>query len=321
MDEKENSFFGYILTPLARVLFPEQRIFKNDYPIYVQIGLLIIFSAIFSVLGNYFHADGFIGFDWIHFFEPVDLPAFYPPWSEMLVSLLSWPLLIGVTLGGISLAVLKRSIHPVSGIAAFFALPLFWTLFLGQIDGIVTFALLGLPWLTPIALIKPQVTFFAFFARRSYLLGLAICLLASFAIWGLWFIDMFSIWTIHEEGKYVNDITLGFWGIPISLVLLWFSRGDIDMLMAAGVFATPYLLPYNLIPLVPAISRLKPTSAIVASLISWTPFLANWVEDGWYFGWCFVIWLWFQLARDRYPDSKILNISLSKKENKNSISS
>ena len=120
---------------------------------------------------------------------------------------------------------------------------------------------------------------------------------------------MFSVWTIHEEGKYVNDISLGLLGIPIALILLWFSRGDLDMLMAAGVFATPYLLPYNLILLVPAISRLNPLAAIIASLISWLPFSANWINRGWFLGWIFICWTWYHLAKSRYPDFRVINKS------------
>ena len=292
---------------IINTLFPDRIIYNKSFGLVNELGLFLLFTAIFSICGFLLPADGFIGFDWIHFFEPVELPAFYPPWAKLIVSPLTWPLLIGLTLSGVSLAILKRSIHPISGAAAFFTLPLFWTLFLGQIDGIVALGLLGLPWLAPISLIKPQVTIFAFLARRSFLIGLVLCLLISIAIWGFWFIDMFSVWTIHEEGKYVNDIALGLWGIPISAVLLWYSKGDMDMLMAAGVFATPYLLPYNLIPLIPAISRLNPVAAIMASLISWLPFSANWIEGGWYFGWLFIIWIWYHLAKSRYPESRILN--------------
>jgi hypothetical protein len=289
-------------------IFCEQNIYQNDYPLVSQLGLLILLISVFSIGGHIIPANGFIGFDWIHFFKPVKLPAFYPPWADWVVSLLTWPTLIGFTLGGITLSIIKRSIHPISGIVAFFSLPLFWTLFLGQIDGLVILGLLGLPWLAPLVMIKPQVTIFAFLARRSYLVSLFVCLLLSFVIWGFWFLDLFSVWTIHEEGKYANDIALGLWGIPISAILLWFSRGDIDMLMAAGVFATPYLLPYNLIPLIPAISRLNPPAAIIASLFSWLPLTANWVDWGWYLGWLFIFWVWIQLARARYPQNKFFSI-------------
>lgn len=288
------------LNHLNNILFPKVKIFKNEYSWQCQIALLLLFSTVFSLTGFLIPANGFIGFDWIHFFEPINLPAFYPPWSKMIITSLNWEILIGLTLASLTLAILKRSVHPISAITAFFSLPLFWTLFLGQIDGLLIFGLLGLPWLAPLALIKPQVTFFAFLTSRSYLASLIITLLISFIIWGFWVKDMFSVWIIHEEGKYVNDIALGYWVIPISIILLWFSRGDLDMLMAAGVFATPYLLPYNLIPLVPSISRLNPKAAVIAAALSWLPLSANWINGGWFLGWLFVIWLWIQLAISRY---------------------
>jgi len=294
------------LTKWSDKFFPAQEIYQQEYSFQKQLALFASLTVVFSMLGYFFPADGFIGFDWIHFFEQANLPAFYPPWAELIIAPLSWAILIGITLSSFTIAILKRAIHPVSAVAAYFTLPLFWTLFLGQVDGLLILGLLGLPWLTPLAIIKPQVTVFALLARRSYLVGLVLCLLLSFLLWGFWPLDMFSIWTIHEEGKYVNDISLGLWGLPISIILLWFSRGDQDMLMAAGVFSTPYLLPYNLLPLVPAIARLNPIAALIACLLSWLPFSANWINKGWYLGWIFILLLWFQLARKRYPNSKIL---------------
>jgi hypothetical protein len=44
-----------------------------------------------------------------------------------------------------------------------------WTLFLGQLDGIALLGLIGMPWLVPLALVKPHVTIFAFAARKTYL--------------------------------------------------------------------------------------------------------------------------------------------------------
>ena len=95
--------------------------------------------------GYFIPTDGFIGFDWIHFFGTDKIPAFYPPWAKWIIAPLTWSTLIGLTLSGVTLAILKRAIHPLSGIAAFFSLPLFWTLFLGQVDGLLILGLLGLP--------------------------------------------------------------------------------------------------------------------------------------------------------------------------------
>jgi hypothetical protein len=106
----------------------------------------------------------------------------------------------------------------------------------------------------------------------------------------------------YAEGRYVNDISLGWWGLLVALPLLWYSRGDLDMLMLAGVFATPHLLPYNLLPVVPAIARLRPRTAALLAVFSWLPLAANWLgPGGWWLGWVFIGLAWLFLAIKRYP--------------------
>jgi hypothetical protein len=123
----------------------------------------------------------------------------------------------------------------------------------------------------------------------------------SFVIWGFWPVKLLTAVGYYGSEGYVQDIAIGFWGIPVAVVLLWFSRGDMDMLMAAGVFGTLHLIPFNLLPLTPAIARLRPPAAAVACLLSWLPLGANWLGPwGWWLGWLFVIWLWLNLAADRY---------------------
>jgi hypothetical protein len=101
--------------------------------------------------------------------------------------------------------------------------------------------------------------------------------------------------------RAAQDISLGLWGIPVALILLGLSAGDMDMLMLAGVIALPYFLTYHLMPVVPAIARLTPWKALVAALLSWLPLLANWLGDwAWYLGWVFVAWMWLNLAVKRY---------------------
>jgi hypothetical protein len=100
----------------------------------------------------------------------------------------------------------------------------------------------------------------------------------------------------------VTDISLHGYGLPLALLMFWVSRGDMDMLMLSGAFATVYLLPYNLLPVVPAIARLRPRTAVLAMLFSWLPFSANWLGPrGWWLGWAFIGLLWLSLAAARYP--------------------
>ena len=77
------------------------------------------------------------------------------------------------------------------------------------------------------------------------------------------------------------------------------------MLMLSGCLLLSHLIPYNLLPVSPAIARLKPLPAILAVLFSWMPMLANRIGPlGWWFGWLFILWLWINLAVMRYPQHK-----------------
>lgn len=286
----------------VRLLFPERKILNFELSLGKTLILFLVLWALFSVAGTLIPADGFVGFDWVHFWGQGSVPPFYPPWTGIIISLLSWPTLVGTTLAAVTTATILRARHPISVISALLALPLFWTTFLGQLEGIVVLGLLGLPWLTPLALVKPQISIFAFGAKRSYVLAFVIFLSLSILVWGLWPLRTLSTNVYYAEGRYAQDISLGLWGAFIALPLLWLSRGDMDMLMVGGAFMTPHLIPYNLLLVVPAIARLKPVPALIACTLSWLPFSANWLgEWGWWLGWLFIIWLWVNLALDRYP--------------------
>ncbi len=112
---------------------------------------------------------------------------------------------------------------------------------------------------------------------------------------------MFAVNSYYAEGRYIQDISIGIAGVFVALPMFWFSRGDMDMLMLSGAFVTPHLIPYNMLPFTSAIARLKPIPAVIACLLSWLPFSANWLGSwGWWLGWLFVIWLWGWLAASRY---------------------
>lgn len=298
-----------LIKRLDLLLFPIQNIYNQRISNKQLVFLFLIFLATFSMLGLAYRPGGFIGFDWIHFFSQGSIPPFYPPWGKVIINYLSWPLLIGLTLASFGLAAIRRSVHPVSLVASFFALPLMWTIFLGQLEGISLFGLLWMPWLVPFALIKPQVAIFAFLSRKKYLIVLVLFLLLSLLIWGLWLIKTLNVESYYGEGRYIQNIGLGWWGLPLALFMIWKSRGDMDMLMLSGCFFLPHLIPYNLLPLTPSIARLSPKKAVIAFLLSWTPFLANYIGPiGWWFGWLLIIWLWLSLAIKRYANNTFSNL-------------
>lgn len=262
--------------------------------------VFISLAVVFSVMGSLARPNGFVGFDWFYFFGPGHVPAFYPPWDQF-VTLLGWPLMCGLSLAALCLAIIRRAVHPVSAACALLALPVLWTLFLGQLEGLVILGLLALPWLTPLALLKPQISFFAFGARKSYLVGAVIWIVVSLLVWGFWPQRMFAFASYYPEGRYPQDIAIGWAGLVLAVPLFWYSRGDMDMLMLSGAFATPHLIPYNLMPLTPAIARLKPLPALLIFILSWIPLSANWLgPSGWWLGWLFVGGLWITLAHQRH---------------------
>ena len=284
---------------IDRVLFPDINIYPRHLSVSKQICFFVLGTFIFSLLGKFIPADGFMAFDWVIYFEGRNLTSVHPPWLAPILIPFSWPTLVGVTISTTGLGIIKRTTNLTGLIFALFTLPLFWVLFLGQIDGLVLLGITGLPWLTPFALLKPQLSIFAFLAKRSYLIGLILFLLLSVIIWGDWPLDMVN--SLSNYSLVAQDISLKYWGVPIALVLLWFSRGDIDMLMAAGAFGTFYLIPYHTLLIVPSIARLPPLAAVIACILSWLPLSANWIgPKGWWFGWLFISWIWIILAYLRY---------------------
>ena len=283
------------------LLFPKREIYSHPLPFWQGALAFIGLTLLLSLTGLFLRPGGMIGFDWIHFFSTKVSPPFYPPWTTWVLQGLSWPLLLGLTLTAFGIASFQRARYRLSVALAFFSLPLLWTLFLGQLDGLALMGVLGLPWLAPLALIKPQVSLFAFGARRSSLLALVAVLVLSFLLWGYWPAQMLAHESYLAEGRYVNNISLGLYGLPLFLATVWASRGDPDMLMLSGSFITPYLIPYSFLPLTPAIARLHPAVAFIAVLLSWLPLSANWLGDsGWWLGWLFIAWTWIHLANARY---------------------
>jgi hypothetical protein len=286
-------------------LFPDQKIYNLQLSRGVSFLLFIGLTIVFSLVAGLIPMTKFLGFDWVNFWGAGKIPSFYPPWTIYLTKFLTYPLLVGITLSAFCVATIQRSCHPVSAICAFLSLPLIWTVFLGQLEGLSVLGLLGLPWLIPLVLVKPQIAFFGLGAKRSSILAFIVFLIISYLIWRNWPGAVLAADSSYAEGRYPQNIGLGLWGLPFFLLTVWFSRGDMDMLMVSGAFISPHLIFYNLLPLTPAVARLKPRAAFVAVILSFLTLSSNWLGPmGWWLGWGFVPWLWINLAAQRYPEAK-----------------
>lgn len=262
-------------------------------------------ALLFSTIGFVVKADGFmVGYDWYYYFSHGQFISFYPPWNIYL-QWITWPGLIGLNCAGLFIGLYQRRASLVVIMAAFFSLPLVWVIFLGQIDGIILLGLTGLPWLMPLATLKPQISAFAFLANRRWFIVFICWLLLTIFIWGFWPLEMLNynarwekIYGQEISSQQPQNISFWPWTIPVALVMLWLSRGDMDMLMLAGAMATPHLIPYSYIVVLPAIARVKTWLALVLVALTWLPLSANWVGNwGWYLGHVFDLILWIALYR------------------------
>lgn len=293
-----------VLRKIDLILFPHSPdVFRKlsllEYVLFIGIGIFL-----FGFIASFLKPNGFIGYDWVYYFSLGQRGygvEYYPPWI-IYVSYLTWPGLIGATFTGLALALYQRRVSRGVMVAAFFSFPVWWTIFLGQVDGLVMLGLTGLPWLIPFVTLKPQVGYFACLAQKKYLMALIGWYVISIIIWGWWPLDMFGINT-YIAWHQPHDINMWPWSIPIVLILFWFSRGDVDLLMLAGTFGMPYFHSYHQILIVPALARVGRWVALIAVAISWLPLGANWVGDwGWYLGHLFAIILWVALFQQRRSD-------------------
>lgn len=296
-------------------LFPPSRYSIRDLAWWQYLFIVAGSTLAFSVIGFVTEAGGFIGYDWRYAFSRGQLEPYYPPWIVYL-KWVTWPGLIGLNCAGLFVGLYQRRASLLVTVAAFFSFPLLWVLFLGQVDGIVLLGLTGLPWLTPLATLKPQVSAFAFLASKRWFMVFSLWILLTILIWGFWPLDMLQHNAHWEEifGKNISaqpqNISLWPWTIPLALIMLWLSRGDMDMLMLAGAIVTPHLIPYSYIVVLPAIARVEKWLALVLAALTWLPLSANWVGNwGWYLGHVFTLMLWIALYRRYQADSQVKKLT------------
>jgi len=288
---------------LDEQLFPPLFGAQRHVTLWEYLLILGVSTFIFSAVGFFVKADGFLGYDWYHYYSKGVVESFYPPWT-VCVKWLSWPGLIGLSCAALVIAFYRRYASPLIMAVSFLSWPVLWLLFVGQLDGLVLLGLTGLPWLIPLATLKPQISAFAFLASKQRLLAFAVWITLTLLIWGMWPVDMLNYqnqWeTLYEGAKQPQNISLWPWSLLLAPFLLWFSRGDTDMLMLAGALITPHLVPYSFVVVLPAVARVSTWLALTLVAISWLPISANWVGDwGWYLGHLFPLILWTALYRKR----------------------
>jgi hypothetical protein len=92
------------------------------------------------------------GFDYTNFFGPHVIPWHYTPWTDGLLYVLRWPVLLAATILALVVSIHNNGGRPWLILPAIFSLPTIWVLFLGQLDGIALLGMVLMPWAVPVRL-------------------------------------------------------------------------------------------------------------------------------------------------------------------------
>ena len=175
------------------------------------------------------------GYNWRLDFSRGIYPAWWVPWAKPLIRFLNLPAVFSLTITALALRAYRYRPALLPILLAVLSLPTLWVFFLGEVAGLPLVGLLCLPWAVPLVLLKPQIAAFALLSRRRSFLAACLWLAFSILVWGLWPLQLLVVQSPEWQAMHPQDITLFPWGLLIALPLLWLSRGDEDLLMAAGV--------------------------------------------------------------------------------------
>ena len=310
-----------------------------------QIGIWVVMGIVIAIVAVFLPQ----GFDYVHVFSVHAVPVFFVPWTDGLLYLLSWPILVSLTIMSLVVA-----IHHYGGpkwllILAIFSLPTIWVLLLGALEGITLWGILLLsyavpvnlldrlhlrnrrwwitlglfiaataiaaailirdqgpnyhfanstvlgsqpqigvalalllPWVVPLVLLRPQLAAFALLARRSWLIVGVLWILLSIIVWGIWPPALLLKVTPDLKAAQPQNVSLFPWSLLFALPMLWWSRRDPDMLMAAGSFIAPSVIPYYYMILLPSLARLPVGYALLCWASSFLPLTANYFGPSWW---------------------------------------
>ncbi len=245
--------------------------------------------------------------DWYHHFLPrYDLDDYPPLIYALLAVLPSLPFLSGLTLTALLFALWRRAARWEHVLAAFTAMPLYWTLWLGQVDAVPMLGLTFLPWGIPLVLLKPQVALWYTWAwwRRQpkkwlIALGAVAFGLLTLVVWGLWPLRYKTPGTMASV--YNLSLWATWWPLALLALLGALLERDPDRAMALGALGVPYLQGCSYIVLLPALARLRGWRLALAWLTTWTAVLTLvWGDAARPLAALFPATLWALLAWEAY---------------------
>ena len=115
-----------------------------------QVAGYAIMAAAIAVVANFLPR----GFDYQQVFSTHTVPVFFVPWTDGLLYLLPWPVLVSITIMSLVIAIRQNGGSKWLIIPAIFSLPTIWVLLLGALEGVTLAGLLMLRYALPVRLIE-----------------------------------------------------------------------------------------------------------------------------------------------------------------------
>lgn len=245
---------------LFSILPHKQQVFNSiKLFLMITVGAILLFPLVSQL--------PMLGHDWYFFFyqnDPnynlISAKSAYPPWDRYIISLFTWmnwrsslAFLHSLTITSIAIGTWQQKGRYGSILLALLSPPLWILLWIGHPDGLVIFGLVT--GLIPIALIKPQLSIWAYLSNRIALLWVSAFLILTLIAWPLWPLRMLQATFYHEAA--FGWAEMGWPIFAVGLVLLLMAGNQPYRLIAAGFLVTPYLMPYNLPVLLPIIGQAK----------------------------------------------------------------
>src|SRR5512143_1504988 len=130
-----------------------------------QVVIWVIMAIVIAIVATFLPQ----GFDHKYVFSTHSVPVFFVPWTDGLLYLLPWPILVSITIMSLVIAIHRNGGSKWLIIPAVFSLPTIWVLFLGALEGVALMGLLLLPYAVPVRLIEQFKT-----RNRRWWLGLLV---------------------------------------------------------------------------------------------------------------------------------------------------
>ena len=221
----------------------------------------------------------FLGWDWFFFFN-LNNPDYnllspasaYPPYTRFFIQCLTWldwrqslAFLNALTVMAVVLATWKNGGRFFSVLLVLLSPPIWMLMWIGHVEGIVLFGLVSN--FIPLALIKPQLTIWGLLNSPHRMIWTILFLGITLILWPMWPLRMVGATMTHEAafGWAVTG-----WPILILGILLILGAGTNQYrLIAAGLLISPYLMPYNLVILLPVIGQVRGYRKVIIWAATW----------------------------------------------------